>query len=80
MYTIAIEQDGSLTFVHSDQVAAMLAPLGQVTIKRASHVEPNEQAQWEADMSPSGGETLGPFPTRTQALSAEVEWLNKKLF
>ena len=31
--------------------------------------------QWAADMAPSGGPVLGPFESRTEALAAEVKWL-----
>jgi hypothetical protein len=49
--------------------------LGQVTIQRASHVEPDCQGQWHADLAPIGGPRLGPFPLRSQALAAERQWL-----
>ena len=52
-----------------------LAALGRLTIRRASHVEPDEQGRWMADMSPLGGPRLGPFPCRSAALDAEREWL-----
>lgn len=32
-------------------------------------------ASWFADMSPVGGRTLGPFPTKAAALQAEVKWI-----
>lgn len=37
-------------------------------------------AGWCADMQPSGGPILGPFPLRQQALDAERTWLEAKLF
>jgi hypothetical protein len=49
--------------------------LGDVSIARASHVEPDERGQWWADLSPAGGPSLGPFRRRSDALSAESEWL-----
>ena len=57
------------------QEAIPLSELGQISITRASHVEPNDVGQWLADLSPVGGPTLGPFPKRTDALVAEVDWL-----
>ena len=54
-----------------------LASLGILQIRRASHVEPNEQGQWMADLSPVGGPMLGPFTNRSAALSAEVAWLHE---
>jgi len=52
-----------------------LTPLGQLQIRRASHVEPDDQSQWQADLSPAGGPILGPFATRSAALAAEIAWL-----
>ena len=52
-----------------------LSQLGPVSIRRASHVEPTHQGQWQADLSPVDGPVLGPFPLRSEALTAEVEWL-----
>lgn len=49
--------------------------LGTVQIQRASHVEPDDAGNWWADLVPTGGPVLGPFPLRSQALSAEQEWL-----
>jgi hypothetical protein len=54
-----------------------LASLGALTIRRASHVEPDERGRWWADLSPTGGPVLGPFGCRSEALSAEVSWLRE---
>lgn len=53
-----------------------LRELGQLQITRASHVEPDAEGYWWADMGPSGGPVLGPFRSRSEALAAEREWLN----
>jgi len=52
-----------------------LTALGQLTIRRASHVEPDERGQWRADMHPVGGPVLGGFQRRSDALAAETAWL-----
>ena len=52
-----------------------LSQLGHVSIRRASHVEPTDAGRWQADLSPVDGPVLGPFARRSEALSAEVEWL-----
>ena len=51
------------------------ACLGDVQIRRASFVEPDESGRWFADLSPVGGPTLGPYGKRSMALEAEVNWL-----
>lgn len=52
-----------------------LAELGSLTIARGSHVEPNCDGCWLADLSPVSGPTLGPFACRSAALEAERDWL-----
>jgi hypothetical protein len=52
-----------------------LSTLGRLTIRRASHVEPTNDGQWTADLSPLGGPVLGPFPLRSAALAAEEDWI-----
>lgn len=53
--------------------------LGSVQIQRASHVEPDDMGNWWADLGPSGGPILGPFPLRSAALDAEQEWLTRHM-
>ena len=52
-----------------------LSCLGSLHITRASHVEPDAQGSWWADLAPVKGPKLGPFHLRTKALEAEVAWL-----
>jgi hypothetical protein len=52
-----------------------LAALGRPAITRASHVEPDADGQWWADLSPVDGPSLGPYRQRTDALGAEHTWL-----
>jgi hypothetical protein len=52
-----------------------LAALGELTIRRASHVEPDGEGRWWADLSPVQGPRLGPFALRSHALEAERRWL-----
>jgi hypothetical protein len=52
-----------------------LHKLGTLTIRRASHVEPTADGQWQADLSPVNDPVLGPFGLRSEAISAEVECL-----
>ncbi|QDT16549.1 hypothetical protein [Alienimonas californiensis] len=51
--------------------------LGAASVVRASHVEPAPGGGWTADLSPSGGPALGPFPLRSEALTAEADWLTR---
>ena len=54
-----------------------LSSLGPIAIQRASHVEPDADGTWLADLSPANGPVLGPFPQRSDALAAEHEWLEQ---
>ena len=64
---------GNARCVYSDAIP--LSQLGKLSIHRASHVEPDSQGQWRADLSLVEGPTLGPFEKRKDALAAELEWL-----
>ena len=52
-----------------------LSSLGAASVRRASHVEPDADGRWSADLDPSGGPVLGPFAKRSEALAAETAWL-----
>jgi hypothetical protein len=52
-----------------------LRALGKLQITRASHVEPDFDGNWFADMGPAEGPVLGPFESRGEALAGEREWL-----
>jgi len=70
---LVIEPGGVVRCIYSEEID--LAALGSPAISRASHVEPDQQGRWWADMSPVGGGVLGPFLTRSAALAAEHTWL-----
>lgn len=75
-YIIAVDENGCLQFIYDDALAFLLRGSDRTaSVKRASHVEPNEQGKWTADMSPVGGPVLGPFDFRQEALTAETDWL-----
>ena len=72
---IIIQPDGTMTYIYNDDMVALMDE-GTSTTRRVSHVEPNSDGPgWTADMSPVAGPVLGPYRTRGEALSAEVEWL-----
>ena len=70
---LIIEKGGQVRGIYGEAID--LAALGPPTISRASHVEPDEQGRWLADLSPVGGPVVGPFDRRSEALEAEVAWL-----
>lgn len=55
-----------------------LRALGRVCVTRASHVEPDEEGRWWADLAPVAGPKLGPYERRTAALQAEISWLEER--
>ncbi len=74
---IKVQPDGTITHIYTEKLD--LGGIGKVTTKRASCVEPNDDNKWTADLTLSSGPVLGPFKTRSEALAAEVEWLEKNI-
>jgi len=72
---IVIETTGNVRMVYDESID--LTSIGHVSISRGSHVEPNDEGQWMADLSPVNGPVLGPFPQRSDALRAEIAWLHE---
>ncbi len=70
---LVIEPAGDVRCVYDE--ALPLAEFGRLTIARGSHVEPNAAGLWTAALAPVGGPLLGPFATRSEALTAERDWL-----
>jgi hypothetical protein len=72
---LLIEPSGQARCIYAEEID--LAQLGTLTIRRGSHVEPDQQGRWLCDLSPVAGPTLGPFDSRSAALAAEVAWLSE---
>jgi len=73
MMQLVIKPGGVVRCVYAEAID--LSALGNPAISRASHVEPDEQGRWSADLSPVSGPVLGPFDHRSEALEAEQAWL-----
>jgi len=72
---LIIAPGGGVRCIYSEAID--LHVLGRLSIRRASHVEPTDDGRWLADLSPVAGPTLGPFDLRTDALAAEIVWLEQ---
>jgi len=72
---LIIDPCGLVRCLYSETID--LAALGSLVIVRASHVEPDERGCWIADLSPVSGPVLGPFLNRSDALAAEVAWIEE---
>ncbi len=72
---LMIDPSGQVRCLSSETID--LASLGSLSISRGSHVEPDEEGQWLADLSPVSGPCLGPFMKRSEALAAEQSWLEE---
>ena len=70
---LLVSPDGTVRAIYAEDI--QLTNLGSAVISRASHVEPDSQGRWLADLSPVGGPVLGPFDRRSEALAAELAWL-----
>ena len=72
---LVIHTSGSACCLYDEAID--LRALGRLTIRRASHVEPDANGDWIVDLSPVTGPRLGPFPSRRHALDAERGWLEQ---
>jgi hypothetical protein len=70
---LIVEPTGRVRAIYTEELD--LAALGQPVITRASHVEPGADGRWSADLRPVDGPVLGPFDRRSEALGAELAWL-----
>ena len=74
---VSVDQKGTLTFVYDDSLSSLLDEGKEWTIKRVSEVEPVDKS-WVAFMR--DGKKLGPYRLREEALRAEREYLEEKMF
>jgi hypothetical protein len=70
---LLVESRGTVRCVYGEDID--LSQLGRLSIQHGVHVEPTADGQWTADLSPVYGPLLGPYFNRTEALAAEVAWL-----
>jgi hypothetical protein len=66
---LVVDAGGSVRCIYDEGLD--LREIGTLKITRASHVEPDAEGYWWADMGPSGGPMLGPYGSRSEALRAE---------
>jgi hypothetical protein len=74
---LVVAVDGYARCIYDE--ALDLREIGKLKITRASHVEPDRDGYWWADMGPVDGPVLGPYGSRSEALRAEREWLAARL-
>ena len=74
---LIVDAGGNVRCIYDE--ALDLREIGTLKITRASHVEPDAEGCWWADMGPVGGPVLGPSRNRTEALRAEREGLSASL-
>jgi hypothetical protein len=77
--TIDIIIDKDLTTIYDDDIIESLKTVGDVDIKRVSHVEP-VGSQWIVNFESIVNEKpVGPFNTRKKAIEEEVEIIKNKI-
>ena len=77
MMTLIIDPAGQGHCLYTEDLD--LRSLGPMHIARASQLEPDDQGNWWANLSPVAGPVLGPFGLRSEALAAERDWLDGHL-
>jgi len=70
---LVVDAGGDVRCIYDE--ALDLREIGKLQITRASHVEPDAESYWWADMGPVDGPVVGPFRSRTEALEAERAFL-----
>jgi len=70
---LVVDAGGSVRCIYDEVLD--LREIGKLQITRASHVEPDRNGFWWADMGPVDGPVLGPYGSRTEAIQAERGWL-----
>jgi hypothetical protein len=70
---LVISPRGQIRCIYDETIN--LAALGELSISRASTVEPDDDGFWWADLKVVNGPLLGPFMLRSQAITAERSWL-----
>jgi hypothetical protein len=70
---LVVGTDGVARCIYDEGID--LREIGRLQITRASHVEPDRDGYWWADMGPVEGPVLGPYGSRSDALEAERGWL-----
>ena len=73
---LVVGVDGVARCIYDE--ALDLREIGKLQITRASHVEPDGDGFWWADMGPVDGPVLGPYGSRSAALGAERGWLVRR--
>ena len=71
---LTVSPEGTVTCVYTE--ALDLDAFGPCDIRRASNVEPSPDG-WQAQIE--DGKTLGPFPKRSQAIRAEVRYIEENV-
>lgn len=74
---LVVDAGGDVRCVYGEELD--LREIRTLQITRASHVEPDRDGFWWADMWPVDGPVLGPFAERSAALSAERAWVTERL-
>jgi hypothetical protein len=72
---LVVQSGGTVHCLYGEELD--LPQLGRLAIRRGSQVEPTSDGQWTADLAPVRGPVLGPFLCRTDALTAERQWLEQ---
>ena len=72
---LSIDTQGQVRGIYTDGFP--WRELGKPLVQRASLVEPDLLGLWWADLSLSNGPKIGPFARRTDAIAAEIAWLEK---
>lgn len=75
---MTIKKDGKIQYIYNEMYN--LEGLGDITINRASYVEPESNgSSWYVDLSPLNKDKVTGFKTRSEALQFEVKYIEENV-
>jgi hypothetical protein len=74
--TMTVAPDGTMRCLYTEEID--LSAIGNMAIQRTSNVNPDDMGQWWAEILPDGP-LLGPFAKRSEALAAEIDYIENNV-
>lgn len=72
---MVVDAGGDVRCIYDEGID--LHEMRALQITRASHVKPDTEGFWWADIATVDGPVLGPYGIRTEVLKSEWEWLRR---
>lgn len=70
-------KEGHIKHIYNEAID--LSSIGDMQIKRASVVDPENNGMWSVDLSLSGGKKIEGFVKRSDALKYEIDYIEQNI-